>query len=87
MKKLVWSTILLLALTITFVACRDTKKADSVEEAIENAGDAIEDATNDAADAAEGAFEETGKAIDDVVKETKEAGEAAKEAVDKIEGN
>jgi len=80
MKKLLLSAALLLALSMTFTSCRDTKKADS-------AGEAMEAAADDAAEATEGAMEEVGKAIDNAAEETKEAGEAVGDAVDKIDGN
>lgn len=76
MKKLFLSTLLLLAISLTFTSCRDTKKTESVEDAVENATQATE-----------GALEETGKAIDNAVEKTKEAGEATKEAIKKIGDN
>ena len=42
MKNLLLSSILLLALS--FTSCRDTKKSESVGDAIENAADAAGDA-------------------------------------------
>lgn len=44
MKKLLLTSALLVALSLTFSSCRDTKKADTVEESIENANDAMDDA-------------------------------------------
>ncbi|MGZ0015962.1 hypothetical protein [Yeosuana sp. AK3] len=76
MKKLILSTLLLIAFSVSITSCRDTKKTESVEDAIENTKEATE-----------GALEETGKAIDNAVEKTKEAGEAAKEAVEKIGDN
>lgn len=63
-------------MSLTFTSCRDAKKIDSVEGAIENA-----------VEATEGTHEEAGKAIDNAVNETKEAGEATKDAIDKIGGD
>ena len=85
-KTLLLSTVLLLALSLTFTSCRETKN-ESVEDTLENAADAVEDAADDAADATEGALEEAGKAIDNAVDEVKEAGEATKDAVDEIDGD
>ena len=76
MKKLFLSILLLLAISLTITSCRDTKKTESVEDAVENATQATE-----------GALEETGKAIDNAVEKTKEAGEATKEAIKKIGDN
>ena len=76
MKKLFLGTLLLLAISISFTSCRDTKKSESVENAVDNA-----------ADATEGALEQTGKAIDNAVEKTKEAGEATKEAIEKVGDN
>ena len=57
MKNLLLSSILLLALS--FTSCRDTKKSESVGDAIENAADAAGDAVENAADAAGDAAEAT----------------------------
>lgn len=76
MKKLFLSIILLLAITFSFTSCRDTKKSESVEKAVEKASDATE-----------GALEQTGKAIDNAVDKTKEAGEATKKAIEKVGDN
>lgn len=76
MKKLFLSTVLLFAVSFSFTSCRDTKKPDSIEEAVKNASDATE-----------GALEETGKAIEKAVEKTKEAGEATKEAIEKVGDN
>jgi len=76
MKKLLFSTMLLLAISTSFTSCRDTKKSDSIDAAIEKTSDATE-----------GALEQTGKAIDNAVEQTKEAGEATKKAIDKVGGN
>lgn len=76
MKKLFLSTLLLIAFSFSFTSCGETKKTETVDEAIENAKDATE-----------GALEETGKAIDNAVEKTKEAGEATKEAIEKVGDN
>ena len=76
MKKLLFSTILLLAIGTSLSSCRDTKKSDSIDDAVEKTSDATE-----------GALEQTGKAIDNAVEQTKEAGEATKDAIDKVGGN
>lgn len=76
MKTLFFSAFLLLAISVSFTSCRDTKKSESVENAVQNA-----------ADETEGALEQTGKAIDNAVEKTKEAGEATKEAIEKVGDN
>ncbi len=76
MKKLLFSTILLLAISFSFTSCRDTKKSEAVEDAVKNTSEATE-----------GALEQTGKAIDNAVEQTKEAGEATKKAIEKVGGN
>lgn len=66
MKKLFLSTALLLVLSLSFTSCRETKKAESVEDVIENVGDAIESAaetTGDAVEAVDSAIDTTGDAI------------------------
>jgi len=72
MKKVILSTILIIAIGYSFTSCRDTKKTETIENAVENA-----------AEATEGALEQTGKAIDEAAEKTKEAAEATKEAVEK----
>tara|TARA_R110000868_G_scaffold220257_3_gene471431 strand:+ start:36034 stop:36264 length:231 start_codon:yes stop_codon:yes gene_type:complete len=76
MKKLLFSAILLLAISFSFTSCRDTKKSETIKDAVENASEATE-----------GALEQTGKAIDNAVEQTKEAGEATKKAIEKVGGN
>ena len=89
MKKLLLGTTLLLALSLTFTSCKDNKKAESMEEGIENAAEATEDAMEDAADAVSEAADDAGEAVEDAAEETGEAVndavEAAKELVDKEE--
>ena len=72
MKKVILCTILIIVISYSFTSCRDTKKSESIENAVENA-----------ADATEGALEQTGKAIDEAAEKTKEAAEATQEAVEK----
>lgn len=60
MKKLLLSAVLVSA--IAFTSCRDEKKAEEVEDTIENAAEETEEAAEDG-------FEATGKAIDDAVEE------------------
>jgi len=84
MKKLLLSTALLLALSFTFTSCRDTKK-ESVEDSIENAGDAIEDAADAAAEAIEDAGEEASDAVEDALESAGDAvDDAAKATSDAI---
>lgn len=81
MKKLLLSTVLVLALSLTFTSCRDTeKKADDM-------GDTIEKAADDVADETEGALEKAGKAIDNAAKEVKEAGKAVDSAANQVVGD
>ena len=62
MKKLLFSTILLLAISTSFTSCRDTKKSDSMDAAVEKTSEATE-----------GALEQTGKAIDNAVARIRKA--------------
>ncbi len=92
MKKLLLSTVLVVALGLSFTSCRETeKKADDMGDAIENAADdtadAMEDAADDAADKTEGALEKAGKAIDNATNEVKEAGKAVDGAAKEIVGD
>jgi predicted small secreted protein len=81
MKKLLLSTVLVVALGLTFTSCRDTeKKADDM-------GDAIETAADDVADKTEGALEKAGKAIDNAANEVKEAGKAIDSAATEVVGD
>jgi TRAP-type C4-dicarboxylate transport system substrate-binding protein len=81
MKKLIFTGALLLALSATFTSCREEDKNDA-ENAMEQTGDAIEEAAQDTEEAAEGGFQAVGEAIDNAVNETEEAGEAVEDAVD-----
>lgn len=92
MKKLLLSTALLLALAVTFTSCRDEKTEVTIEDSMDNTGDAMEDAADDmedsmeeAADDAEGAMEEAGKALDKAAKDTGDALDNAADATkDKV---
>ena len=70
MKKLVLSTALLFVLSLSLTSCRDAKKSNTAEDAIENATEAAGDAVNDAVEATTDAVE---KAATDAVKATEEA--------------
>ena len=59
MKKSILSMALIMALGLSFTSCRDTKKADSVEDAVENATEAAGDAIEEAAEATGDAVEVT----------------------------
>lgn len=85
MKNLLLNGFLAIALIATVSSCRDTKEADDVEDAFENAAKETGKAIDDAADATEGALEKAGKAIDEAVEETKEAGEAVDRAIDSVD--
>ncbi|OBX25649.1 hypothetical protein LX77_02531 [Gelidibacter algens] len=81
MKKLLLSTVLVVALGLTFTSCRDTeKKADDM-------GDTIETTADDVADKTEGALEKAGKAIDNAANEVKEAGKAIDSAATEVVGD
>ena len=77
MKKLVLSTVILLTLSLSFTSCRDSKKADSVEEAVENAAEATGEVIEDAAEAVEDAAVATGEAVED-------AAESANKEIEKV---
>lgn len=86
MKKFLLCGALVFVVGLTFTSCRDNKKADSAEEALQNTGKAIDNA----AKTTDGALEQTGKAIDnavdatdDAIKATGEAIKSAGQAVDK----
>ena len=70
MKKLLLSSILLLALSLSFTSCRDAKKGESIQDSIENAADAASDAVENAAEA-------TGEAVESAANATGEAAENA----------
>jgi len=75
MKKLLLSLALLLALSISFTSCRDTKK--SADDAVENVGDAMDDA----ADAVEETAEDAGDAVDNAIDAVGDAVDATVDAV------
>lgn len=86
MKRFFLSTAVVLALAVTTNSCRDTDN-DDLDDAVENAENAIENAADETGEAVEGAFEKTGEAIDEAVRETKEAGEAVDRAIDTIDAS
>ena len=77
MKKLVLSTALLFVLSLSLTSCRDAKKAESVEDTVENATEAAGKAIEAAAEATEDAVEE---AVDGVVEAAEDAVDTAVEA-------
>ena len=85
MKKLILSSILLLALSLSFTSCRDVKeKAEGATDAVENAADAATDAAGDAVDSAK---EAAGDAVEGAKEAAGNAVEGAKEAAgDAVEG-
>ena len=44
MRRILISLVLILAFSSTFVSCRDTKKADDIEDVTEDLEEALEDA-------------------------------------------
>ncbi|MCH2490468.1 MAG: hypothetical protein MK211_10000 [Flavobacteriales bacterium] len=47
MKKILVSLALILAFSTSFVSCRDTKKADDVEDVADDLEDALDDAEDE----------------------------------------
>lgn len=78
MKKLVLSTVIVLALSLSFTSCRDSKKADSIEDAVENASDAVENAAEATGEAVESAANATGEAAENAANSAKEEAEKVK---------
>jgi hypothetical protein len=76
MNKLFLSIVLLMTMNFSLTSCRETKKTESIENAVE-----------DATKATEGALEQTGKAIDNAAEKTKEAVKASKDAIEKAGKN
>ncbi len=83
MKKMVLMFALIFVLSLAFTSCRNNKKVDSAEEVLENAGEAIEDAADDAAKATEEVLEDAGKAIESAVDAIGDAVKKAGKAIDK----
>ncbi len=86
MKKLLLSAALLLALSVTFTSCREENKTDA-ENAMENTGEAMENAAEETGEAAEDGFEATGEAMDNAVEETEEAAESVGDAIEEATDN
>lgn len=81
MKKLLLSSALAVALSLTFTSCRDTEnKADDMGDTIENTADDVSDKT-------EGALQKAGRAIDNAANEVKEAGKAVDSAAQEVVGD
>jgi len=57
MKKIIYMILFLFTISTVFTGCRE-KKENSVEEVIDETGDAVEDATDEAGDAIEDAADE-----------------------------
>ena len=55
MKKLMISLLLVAAFSTTFTSCRDTKKADDMEDVVDDVEDAVDD---DATDPVENTLQE-----------------------------
>ena len=87
MKNPFLKSLFAIALVLAMSSCRETKEADDVGDALENAAEETGKALDDAGEATKGALEKAGKAIDEAVEETKEAGEAIEKAIDSIDGN
>ncbi|HUH26864.1 hypothetical protein [Gelidibacter sp.] len=80
MKKLLFSSAMVLALGLSLTSCRDTdKKEDSVI--------IIEKEVDKAPEKADGALEKAGRAIDNAAKEVKEAGKAVDSAAKEVVGD
>lgn len=80
MKKLLFSSAMVLALGISLTSCRDTdKKEESVI--------IIEKEVDKGPGKADGALEKAGRAIDNAAKEVKEAGKAVDSAAKEVVGD
>ncbi len=80
MKKLLFSSAMLLALGLSFTSCRDTDKKEDSVIIIEKEVEKVPAKT-------EGALEKAGKAIDNAAKEVKEAGKAVDSAAKEVVGD
>ena len=89
MKKVILSAIVMIAMSVSFVSCRET--AEKAKDATEQAGEAMDEAADEVGEAAKGAMETAGEAVDDAMETTgeaveddkvKAAGEDVKEAVE-----
>jgi len=70
MKKVLLSTVLVLALALSFTSCRDTK--EKTEDAVENAADAASDAVDSTKETAGDAVDDVKEAADDAVEDAKD---------------
>lgn len=82
MKKLLFSSALVLALGLSFTSCRDTEKKTTDPEVI-----VIEKKVESAPEKEEGALQKAGKAIDNAANEVKEAGKAVDNAAKEVVGD
>lgn len=81
MKKILLSSVLVVALGLSFTSCRETeKKTDDNQIVIEKKADKVSEKT-------EGALEKAGRAIDNAANEVKEAGKAVDSAAKQVTGD
>ena len=82
MKKLLLSSVLVIALSFSLTSCRETEKKANEPSVI-----VIEKKADDTPKKVEGALEKAGKAIDNAAKEVKEAGKAVDKAAKEVVGD